>query len=123
VVAASQALVPRDPHQGRGRARSRSRSTRGHEAAEAPADGDSAPRRDRSRGPSGPAPERVPEVLVVRSDGCMMSQCLAYDAEASMSRAAPPVPDVVVSQLEQGLCRPGVSCSLLDEAQAEQALW
>jgi hypothetical protein len=53
----------------------------------------------------------------------MMSQCLAHDAEASTSRAAPPVPDIAVSQLEQGLCRPGVSCSLLDEAQAEQALW
>jgi hypothetical protein len=29
-VAASQALVPRDPHQGRGRARSGSRSAGGH---------------------------------------------------------------------------------------------
>jgi hypothetical protein len=64
----------------------------------------------------------VPEVLVVRSDGCMMSQRPAHDTEASTSRAAPPVPDVAVSQLEQGLCRPVVSRALLDEAQAEQAL-
>jgi hypothetical protein len=40
-----------------------------------------------------------------------------------MSRAAPPVPDIVVSQPDQGLCHPRLSRALLDEAQAEQALW
>jgi hypothetical protein len=65
VVGASQVLVLRDPHQGRVRTRSGSRYAGGREAAEAPADGDSAPRRGRSRGPSGPAPEHAPEVLVM----------------------------------------------------------
>jgi hypothetical protein len=46
----------------------------GHETVEAPAGSDSAPRRGRSRGSSGLAPERTPEVLVVRSDGCVMLQ-------------------------------------------------
>jgi hypothetical protein len=53
----------------------------------------------------------------------MMSQRPKHDAEASTSRTAPPVPDVAVSQLEQGLRRPGVPRVLLDEVQAEQALW
>jgi hypothetical protein len=52
-----------------------------------------------------------------------MSQRLKHDAEASTSRATPPAPDVAVSQLEQGLHRPGVPRVLLDEVQAEQALW
>jgi hypothetical protein len=43
VAVASQALVPHDPHQGRECARSGSRSARSRGAAEAPADGDSAP--------------------------------------------------------------------------------
>jgi hypothetical protein len=55
------------------------------------------PRRGRSRGSSGPAPERALEVLVVRFDGCVMSQRLAHDAGASTSRAAPPAPDVAIS--------------------------
>jgi hypothetical protein len=52
-----------------------------------------------------------------------MSQRPKHDAKASTSRAAPPAPDVAVSQLEQGLRRPGVPRVLLDEVQAEQALW
>jgi hypothetical protein len=59
-VAASQALVLRDPHQGRRRARSGSRSAGGRETVEVRAAGDSAPRRGRSRGSSGLAPERAP---------------------------------------------------------------
>jgi hypothetical protein len=43
-VAASQALVPHDPFQGRGRARSGGRSAGGHETVEAPTGGDSAPK-------------------------------------------------------------------------------
>jgi hypothetical protein len=100
VVATSQVLVPHDPHQGCERARSGSRSTRGRETVEAPASGDFAPRRGRSRGPSGPAPERALEVLVVRSDGCMMSQRPAHDAEASTPHTAPPAADVAVLQPE-----------------------
>jgi hypothetical protein len=42
MVAASQALVPHDPFQGRGQAHSGGRSARGHEIVGAPADGDSA---------------------------------------------------------------------------------
>jgi hypothetical protein len=33
------------------------------------------------------------------------------------------VPDVVITQLEQGLRRTWAPCALLDEVQAEQALW
>jgi hypothetical protein len=40
-----------------------------------------------------------------------------------MSRATALAPDVVDSQPEQRLCRPSVPHALLDEAQAEQALW
>jgi hypothetical protein len=36
---------------------------------------------------------------------------------------APPAPDVAVLQLEQGLHHLGVPRALLDEVQAEQALW
>jgi hypothetical protein len=37
-------------------------------------------------------------VLVVCSDGYVMSQRPAHNAEASMSRAAPPTFDITVSQ-------------------------
>jgi hypothetical protein len=97
VAVASQALVPHDPHIGRGWAHSGSRSIGGREAAKAPTGGDSAPGRGRSRGSSGPTPERAPEVLVMREDGCVMSQRPAHDAEASTSRAAPPASDVAIS--------------------------
>jgi hypothetical protein len=73
VVAASQVMVPHDPHQGRGWAHTGSRSAGGREVVEAPVGGGSAPKRGQSRGPSGPALERTPEVLVMRSDDCMMS--------------------------------------------------
>jgi hypothetical protein len=56
------------------------------------------------------------EVLVMRSDGRVMSQRPAHDAEASTSRAALPALDVVISRPEQGLRRPGVPRVLLDEA-------
>jgi hypothetical protein len=49
-----------DPHQGRGRTHSGGRPAGGHEVAEAPADGSSALRRGRSRGPSWPAPSVRP---------------------------------------------------------------
>jgi hypothetical protein len=62
----------------------------------------------------------VLEVLVMREDGCVMSQRPVHDAEASTSRIAPPVSNVAASQLEQGLHRPGVPPALFDEA---QALW
>jgi hypothetical protein len=73
VVVASQALVPCDPYQGREWARLGSQSAGGRETAKAPAGGDSAPRRGRSRGSSGAALEHALEVLVLRSDGCVMS--------------------------------------------------
>jgi hypothetical protein len=59
-VAETQVLVPRDPHQGCGRARSESRSAKGREMMEAPAGGDSVPRRGRSRRSSGSAPSPRP---------------------------------------------------------------
>jgi hypothetical protein len=59
---------------------------------------------------------------VVRSDGCVMSWRSGRDAEASTSRAAPPASDATTTQLEQGLRCLGVPQTLLDEAQAEQAL-
>jgi hypothetical protein len=72
-VAASQALFPHDPHQGRGQARSGSRPTRDREATGAPTDGDSAPDRSQLRGRSGLAPERAPEVLEMGEDDCVIS--------------------------------------------------
>jgi hypothetical protein len=96
-AAAAQALVPRDPSQGRERTRSESRSVRGREAVKPPTGGDSAPKRGRSRRSYGPAPEPAPEVLVVWSDGCAMSERLAHNAEASTSRAAPQASDTTPS--------------------------
>jgi hypothetical protein len=74
-VVPSQVLVPRDPHQGRGGegARSESQSIRGRGVIEAPIGGDSVPRRGRSRRSSRQAPKPERGVLVVRSDGCVMS--------------------------------------------------
>jgi hypothetical protein len=95
-VAAVQALVPRDPHQGRGRTRSESRS-RGCEAVEAPAGGDSAPKRGRSRRSSGPAPDPTLEVLVLRFDGYVMSQRPAHNVEVSTSRGVLPASSVAPS--------------------------
>jgi hypothetical protein len=68
-------------------------------------------------------PEPVPEVLVMREDGCVMSQCLAHDAEASSSRVVLPTPDVAVAHPEPGLGRACAPSAHFDEAQAEQALW
>jgi hypothetical protein len=62
-------------------------------------------------------------VLVMREDGCVMLQCLAHDAKASMSNVAPPASDVTISHPEQGLHRPGAPPAHFDKAHAEQALW
>jgi hypothetical protein len=60
----------------------------------APADGDLSPRRGQSRGRSGSAPEHTPKVLVMREDGCVMSQRPAHNVEASTSHTASPASDV-----------------------------
>jgi hypothetical protein len=62
-------------------------------------------------------------VLVMREDGCVMSQHPAHDAEVLMSRVVSLALDVIVSQPGQGLRRPGAPPALFDEAQAEQVLW
>jgi hypothetical protein len=62
-------------------------------------------------------------MLVMREDGCVMSQHLAHDAEASTSRAALPASDVAVTCPEQGWGHVGAPSAHFDEAQAEQALW
>jgi hypothetical protein len=62
-------------------------------------------------------------VLVMREDGCVMSQRLAHDAEASTSHATPPVPDVAVSHPEQRLRRLIAPPAHFDEARAEEAMW
>jgi hypothetical protein len=51
-----------------------------------------------------------------------MSQRPAHHAEATTSQAAPPVPDVAVAHLEQGLSRTDVPPAHFNEAQAEQVL-
>jgi hypothetical protein len=85
-AAASRAFVPHDPHQGCRQARSGSRPTRDRGAAGAPVDGDSAS----GRGRSGLALEQTSEVLEMREDSCVMSQCPANDVEASMSHVCRP---------------------------------
>jgi hypothetical protein len=62
---------------------------------------------------AGPTPVPALEVLVVRSDGCVMLQWPTHDAEASTSRNVPPASDTAPSRLE----------SLLTEARAGKALW
>jgi hypothetical protein len=114
-AAAAQAPATRNPHQGRGQARAESRGAKGHEAVETPAGGDFAPR-GRSRGVVRSDPEPAPGVLVVRSDGCVMSQQPAPDAAVLAPYVVPP-------RWEQGLHRPGVPQGLLREARAERALW
>jgi hypothetical protein len=52
-----------------------------------------------------------------------MSRRLVHDVDASTSRVALPAPNAAASQLEQELRHPGVPHTLLDKAQAEQALW
>jgi hypothetical protein len=52
------------------------------------------------RGQPGSAPERTLEVMVMREDGCVMSQRPTHDAEASASHAAPSTPDSAVAHLE-----------------------
>jgi hypothetical protein len=93
-AATSQALVPRAPPQGCGQAHSESQPTRDHGAAGATADDDAPPGWGQLRGRPRSAPERVPEVPVMREDGCVMSQRPTHDAEASMSHAALLAPDV-----------------------------
>jgi hypothetical protein len=74
---------------------------------EAPTGGDSTPRRGRSRRTVGSAPGSAPGVLVVRSDGCVMSRQPAHDAEALTSRATPPVPYAVRRNGNKGYFTPG----------------
>jgi hypothetical protein len=62
-------------------------------------------------------------VLVMREDGCVMSQRPAHDAEASTSHVAPPAPDVAVAHWEQGLRRADAPSAHFNEDEAEQALW
>jgi hypothetical protein len=58
-------------------------------------------------------------VLVMREDGCVMSQCPTHDTKTSTSRAAPPALDVAVAHPEQELRHADVSPVHFDEAQAE----
>jgi hypothetical protein len=95
-TAAAQAPATRDPHQGRGRAHAESRGARGCGAAET-LDGGDPPRGGRTGVVVGSAPGLAPGVLVVRSDGCVMSQQPALDAGVSTSRVAAPAPDTVSS--------------------------
>jgi hypothetical protein len=76
-----------------------------------------------SRGRPGSAPEGAPKVLVMREDGCVMSQRPTHDAEASMSHATSPAPDVAVAHPEQGPRHADVPPAHFNEAQAKQALW
>jgi hypothetical protein len=46
------------------------------------------------------SPEHAPEVLVMREDGCVMSQRPTHGAEASTSHATPLAPDITVAHLE-----------------------
>jgi hypothetical protein len=62
-------------------------------------------------------------VLVMREDGCVMSRRLTHDAEASLSRAALPALDAVVTRPKQERGHAGAPPAHFDEAQAEQALW
>jgi hypothetical protein len=55
------------------------------------------------------APEPVLKGLVMREDGCVMSQRPAHGTEASTSRAAPPASDVAVVQPGQRLGRAGTT--------------
>jgi hypothetical protein len=64
---------PRPSSRAGGGARSESQSIRGRGVIEAPIGGDSVPRRGRSRRSSRQAPKPERGVLVVRSDGCVMS--------------------------------------------------
>jgi hypothetical protein len=72
-AAMSQVLVPRASPQGRGQARLESRPAGDHEAAGAAADDNAPLGWGQLRGQSMSAPERTPEVLVMREDGCVMS--------------------------------------------------
>jgi hypothetical protein len=55
----------------------------------------------------GNRPASAPEpVLVMREDGCVMSQRLAHDAEALTSRAALSASEVVVERPEEGRVTP-----------------
>jgi hypothetical protein len=69
----SQVLVPRAPSQGRGQSCSDSRPSWDHEAAGAAADDDAPLEWGQLRGQPRSAPERAPEVLVMREDGCVLS--------------------------------------------------
>jgi hypothetical protein len=76
-----------------------------------------------ANGEHGPRQPGAYKVLVMREDGCVMSQPSTHDAEASTSRATLPSSNVAVARPEQGRGHTGVPPAHLDEAQAEQALW
>jgi hypothetical protein len=62
-------------------------------------------------------------VLVMRVDGCVMSQRPAHSAEASSSHATPPTRDVAVVHPEQGLHHADAPPTHFNEAQVKQVLW
>jgi hypothetical protein len=62
-------------------------------------------------------------VLVMREDGCVMSQHPAHDAEASTLRAAAPASDVAIAHPEQELRCADAPPAHFDKAQAKQPLW
>jgi hypothetical protein len=90
-------LATCDPHQGRERACAESCDARGRGAAVTSAGGDSTSRGGRLGVVVGPAPGPEPEVLVVRSDGCVMSQQPTPNAGALTSRVAASAPDAAPS--------------------------
>jgi hypothetical protein len=65
----------------------------------------------------------VLEVLVMREDGCVMSQRPAHNVDASTSHAALPFPDIIVAHPEQVLGRAGAPPTHFDDARAAQELW
>jgi hypothetical protein len=75
-AAAVRVTVTHDLHQGRERTRAASRGVGGRGAAEASADGDSAPRGGRAGVAVESAPEPAPGVLVVRSNDCVIEWTL-----------------------------------------------
>jgi hypothetical protein len=116
----SQVLVPHAPSQGHGQARPESHPAGDREAAGDVADDDAPPGWGQLGSQPAPAPERTPEVLVMREGGCVMSQCPTHEAEASTSHASPPASDVAVAHPEQELHRAGAPPTHFDEARASR---
>jgi hypothetical protein len=70
-----------------------------------------------------PIPEPPAGVLVMRDDGCVMSERPADSAEASSSRAVLPASDGTAARPEQRRERADAPPAHFTSAQAEQALW